>query len=77
MNEMLLKGYVKLQVAKVCLLERFHRDERGAGVAEYAMIIGLAVVLGIVILTRFWGQLSIMFNNIAVRLMNAVSPSGG
>ena len=73
MNEMLLKGYVKLQVAKVCLLERFHRDERGAGVAEYTMIIGLAVVLGVVILRAFWGQISTVFVSIAQSLTNAIT----
>ena len=73
MNEMMLKGYVKMQVATFCLLGKIHRDERGAGTAEYAMIIGLAVVLGVVILRAFWGQISTVFASIGRSLTSAVS----
>jgi Flp pilus assembly pilin Flp len=55
MKEIMLRGYVFADIRLHLLCERFKRDVRGAGTAEYAMIIGIAVVLGVVILQRFWG----------------------
>ncbi len=78
MNDLLLKGYVGTQMKLDALADRFKNDERGAGVAEYAMIIGIAVVLGIVILRAFWGEeedqgLRGIFNNIMGRLQDSIS----
>ena len=56
MNTLILKGYVKAQCAKMRLLDKLHRDQRGAGVAEYAMIIGIAVIIGVSMLLKFWGE---------------------
>ncbi len=78
MTELLLKGYVAADIRLQMLCERFKRDVRGAGTAEYAMIIGIAVVLGIAILRKFWGEsedegLQGIFNNIMGRLQGSIS----
>lgn len=83
MNDALLVLYVKTDCALKRLVDRFHNDRRGAGTAEYVMIIGLAVVLGIVVLTKFWGTpqnddgtggtgLAGIFGNIISQLTTAV-----
>ena len=78
MNKLMLKTYVKAQYLKCRMVERFHRDERGAGAAEYGMIIGIAVVLGIAILRMFWGEnedegIRSVFANIRDMLIDATS----
>jgi len=82
MKDALLMLYVKTNCALKRLADRFHNDRRGAGVAEYAMIIGLAVVIGVVVLQKFWGDyatgkgISGVFHRIVTTLSDATGGSG-
>ena len=68
MKDMMLKVMVKSECAiKHGLrkaLSRFHREDAGAGVAEYAMVVGLAVIVGVVALGAFWDQIQGLFDTI-------------
>ena len=35
---------------------QFRKSESGVGAAEYALVIGVAVILGLAVLTKFWGK---------------------
>ncbi len=50
--------------------DRFHRDDCGAGIAEYAVVVGLAVVFGIFILKAFWVQIESFFEQIGTLIMD-------
>lgn len=56
MNDALLMLYIKTGCLARRMADRFHQDRRAAGVAEYAMVVGLAVVIGVVALKAFWGD---------------------
>jgi len=80
MKDALLMLYVKTDCALKRMADRFHNDRHGAGVAEYAMVVGVAVIIGFVILKAFWGQdpnsgLRGIFTNIMSRLSSAVTGS--
>ena len=72
MKDALLMLYVKTDCALKRMADRFHSDRRGAGTAEYAMIIGLAVLLGVGILRLFWTEISNLFNRIITALQGIV-----
>jgi hypothetical protein len=62
MNETLLRLYVHGQVGATRLgrivlgrCRRFARSQCG-GAAEYAVVVGVAVIVGIVIIKNFWGS---------------------
>jgi Flp pilus assembly pilin Flp len=71
MNDMLLKLWIGTE-HKICRpvgrkLKRLHEDHEG-GIAEYAVIVGLAVVFGIVILTAFWEQIETFFGELGTKI---------
>ena len=52
----LTRGYIRTCNTAWRIARRLHREDEGAGAAEYAMVIGIAVVFGLGILRKFWGE---------------------
>jgi pilus assembly protein Flp/PilA len=50
------------------LLQRFRRDEAGAALVEYAMLVGLIAVICVVAVTLLGTEVSSAFSFIAVQL---------
>jgi pilus assembly protein Flp/PilA len=50
------------------LIYRFHRDEDGAALVEYGMLIGLIAVICLVAVTTLGTQISTAFSKYAVGL---------
>lgn len=76
MNNPILKAWIKTE-CKVYngmdrAIRRFHREESGAGVAEYGLLVGLAVLVGLGILRLFWAEISALFNRIITALQTLV-----
>lgn len=61
MKELLLRLYVQMDCGLKRMVSRFHQDRKGAGVAEYAMIIGIVVVIMVPLLVKFSQTLRIIF----------------
>jgi pilus assembly protein Flp/PilA len=49
-------------------LTRFHRDEEGAALVEYGMLVGLIAVICIVAVTTLGTEVSGAFSTIALKL---------
>ena len=47
---------------------RFIRDQRGATMLEYGLLVGLVAIAAIIAVTAMGGALSTMFNNAAAEL---------
>jgi Flp pilus assembly pilin Flp len=59
MNEMLMRPYVKAQIAFAALRER----EEGQGITEYALIIASIAILLIVAMLFLAGKVNVLFHN--------------
>lgn len=53
------------------LVKRFARDERGASLVEYAVLVGLVTAATIVVITTLGTNINTAFTNIANRLNTA------
>jgi pilus assembly protein Flp/PilA len=53
-----------------CWLRSFVKDERGATMVEYAIVVGLIAVAGITAVTLFGTNLSTAFNFLAGKIPN-------
>lgn len=53
-------------------LRQLHRERSGAGVAEYAMVIGLAVIVGVVALGLFWDDVEELFGRIGELIQSEI-----
>ncbi len=51
-----------------CLLSRFRRDERGASLVEYALLVALIAVVCIVAVTLLGGNASSKFSQVGSSL---------
>lgn len=70
--EQLLEAYVRWQTALAALEERVLRPgpgQRGAGILEYCLIIGLIAVAIITVLNQFTGAISGVFTRVIGRLV--------
>lgn len=76
MNNMLLKSWVVLEAAVLTRIRRLKDEEHGAGVAEYAMVLGLAVLVGVAALTVFWGEIKTLFGKIGAVLQGVINSGG-
>jgi pilus assembly protein Flp/PilA len=52
------------------IIHRFRRDEAGAALVEYAMLVGLIAVICVVAVTTLGTDVSGAFNAIATKLQN-------
>ena len=57
-----------LQAYVLQLINRFRRDDEGAALVEYGMLVGLIAVICIVAVTTLGTEVSTMFSKIAVAL---------
>jgi pilus assembly protein Flp/PilA len=57
-----------LQLHLLQLIARFRRDERGAALVEYGLLVGLIAVICVVAITAVGTQVSTLFSNIASQL---------
>jgi pilus assembly protein Flp/PilA len=53
------------------LVKRFHRNEEGAALAEYGLLVALIAVVCVVAVTALGTQISTAFSNIASALAGA------
>ncbi|MBF0406214.1 MAG: Flp family type IVb pilin [Candidatus Riflebacteria bacterium] len=53
------------------MINKFIREEKGQGLVEYALIIGLIAVVAIAALTASGGSISQMFDTISTKLDGA------
>ncbi|MBF0406215.1 MAG: Flp family type IVb pilin [Candidatus Riflebacteria bacterium] len=53
------------------MINKFIREEKGQGLVEYALIIGLIAVVAIAALTASGGSISQMFDTISTKLDSA------
>jgi Flp pilus assembly pilin Flp len=58
------KGY-RLSACLHCALVGFMRDRRGQGTTEYAILVGVIVVIAIVAVALFKGRLQELWSSIA------------
>jgi Flp pilus assembly pilin Flp len=69
--EQLLEAYLRWQAALAELEERVLRPgsgQRGAGILEYCLIIGLIAVAIVTVLNQFTGAISAVFTRVIGRL---------
>ncbi len=59
---------ITLQQLPALLLERFKRDERGATLVEYGLLVGLLAIVCIAAITLLGTEISNMFNRIGGNL---------
>jgi pilus assembly protein Flp/PilA len=52
------------------LINRFRREDKGAALVEYGMLVGLIAVICIAAITLLGQDISTLFSNIAVDLSN-------
>jgi pilus assembly protein Flp/PilA len=57
-----------LQLHLLQLIARFRRDEGGAALVEYGLLVGLIAVICVVAITAVGTQVSTLFSNIASQL---------
>jgi pilus assembly protein Flp/PilA len=57
-----------LQLYLLQLIARFRRDESGAALVEYGLLVGLIAVICVVAITAVGTQVSTLFSNIASQL---------
>jgi pilus assembly protein Flp/PilA len=57
-----------LQLHLLQLIARFRRDESGAALVEYGLLVGLIAVICVVAITAVGTQVSTLFSNIASQL---------
>jgi pilus assembly protein Flp/PilA len=61
----------ELELIKVCflqLIQRFRKDEQGAALVEYGLLLGLIAVICIVAVTLLGNKVSNAFSSIAAAL---------
>jgi pilus assembly protein Flp/PilA len=54
------------------LVKRFRRDQEGAALAEYGLLIALIAVVCVVVITALGSQVNIAFSTIASQLQAAL-----
>ena len=59
------------------MLRRFIQEERGQGLAEYALILALVAVVAIAALTFLGGSVSNALNNVANGIDSGAGSGGG
>lgn len=68
MSDRMLQAWIKMDCAARNrvgqAVRRFQKDESGAGIAEYAVVVGLAVLLSIGVLRAFWDEIGALFDRI-------------
>ncbi len=64
---------VTLQQLPALLLKRVERDERGATLVEYGLLVGLIAVVCIAAITLLGENISLMFNRIGTSLSNVAN----
>ncbi|RAK52538.1 Flp family type IVb pilin [Phenylobacterium deserti] len=65
------KAYVAAQVRLTQLKSRLaglRKDESGAALVEYAMVVGLMAVIAVGVLSTFDDKVTVAFNNIGTQL---------
>jgi pilus assembly protein Flp/PilA len=50
------------------MMKRFHKEEEGAALVEYGLLIGLIAVICIAAVTLLGGNLSTAFSSVAARI---------
>jgi pilus assembly protein Flp/PilA len=50
------------------LITRFHRDDKGAALVEYGMLVGLIAVICVIAVTTLGTEVSTAFSHIAAAL---------
>ncbi|MDB5466595.1 MAG: Flp/Fap pilin component [Phenylobacterium sp.] len=69
----MLKSYVFAKTRLMDLkdhLANLRRDESGAAMIEYALLVGLVAIAGITALTALSGKMATAFNNIGTSISN-------
>ncbi len=64
---------VTLQQLPALLLKRVERDERGATLVEYGLLVGLIAVVCIAAITLLGENISLMFNRIGTSFSNVAN----
>jgi pilus assembly protein Flp/PilA len=57
-----------MQIYFLRLMNRFRRDEQGAALVEYGLLVGLIAVICVVAITLLGGKVSNAFSSIAAAL---------
>ena len=58
------------------LFKRFARDERGASLVEYSVLLGIITAAVIIVITTLSGQINTIFTNISASLGTTVTQTG-
>lgn len=58
-------------------LINFFKDDEGATMVEYGLMVALVAVFLIVAVTAMRDQLAVVFNAVATALAGAITPGGG
>lgn len=61
-----------MQAYVLALIDRFRRDEQGAALVEYGILVGLIAVICIAAVTIVGTQVSLAFSKIASQLTGAL-----
>ncbi len=69
MQQLLLKGYVKMQVLKSALI----RDERGQDLIEYALVVSLIALAATVSMSAVATSISTAFSKISSKMASYTS----
>jgi pilus assembly protein Flp/PilA len=66
-----LRMFEMMQIYLLQLMNRFRRDEQGAALVEYGLLVGLIAVICVVAVTLLGGKVSNAFSSIAAALPGA------
>jgi pilus assembly protein Flp/PilA len=66
-----------MTISPFALVKRFAREERGASLVEYAVLIGLVTALLVTAITLLGTNIQLAFNNIATVVGNSAAGVGG
>jgi pilus assembly protein Flp/PilA len=66
-----LRMFEMMQTYLLQLMNRFRRDEQGAALVEYGLLVGLIAVICVVAVTLLGGKVSNAFSSIAAALPGA------
>ena len=65
LTEILLRKAVALSVALVCVGRRLRYEQQGQGTTEYAILVGVLVVIAIIAVIAFRDNLQSLWENIS------------
>jgi pilus assembly protein Flp/PilA len=66
-----LRMFEMMQIYLLQVMNRFRRDEQGAALVEYGLLVGLIAVICVVAVTLLGGKVSNAFSSIAAALPGA------